>query len=156
MKFILNQRLHRIQHRPVNVIQQIQRRQQNQRRARIEFISAHKLSEYNTAQSAKPLLDVMTWYDDELVRCVILSAAVLQAERRISRVLHQLFKLTPTVTTVAWNYPRTHDPAFPSRGHRATTVVEIPPRGRNSPFTSAHTGFAHRTTSSKTRFTTFS
>jgi hypothetical protein len=42
------------------------------------------------------------------------------------------------------------------RGHRATTVVEIPPRGRKSPFTSAHTGFAQRTTSSSTRFTTFS
>ena len=42
------------------------------------------------------------------------------------------------------------------RGHLATTVVEIPPRGRNSPLTSAHTGFAHRTTSSSTRFTTFS
>src|ERR1700722_11217703 len=41
-------------------------------------------------------------------------------------------------------------------GHLATTVVEIPPRGRNSPLTSAHTGFAHRTTSSRTRLTTFS
>ena len=44
---------------------------------------------------------------------------------------------------------------FP-RGHFATTVVEIPPRGRKSPFTSAHTGFAQRTTSSSTRFTMFS
>ena len=33
------------------------------------------------------------------------------------------------------------------RGHLAITIVEIPPRGRKSPFTSAHTGFAHRTTS---------
>jgi antitoxin HigA-1 len=40
-------------------------------------------------------------------------------------------------------------PFFP-RGQRAITTVEIPPRGRNSPFTSAHTGFAQRTTSSST------
>jgi addiction module HigA family antidote len=38
---------------------------------------------------------------------------------------------------------------FP-RGHRAITTVEIPPRGRNSPFTSAHTGLAQPTTSSRT------
>src|SRR6202035_2997528 len=42
------------------------------------------------------------------------------------------------------------------RGHLATTTVEIPPRGRKSPFTSAHTGLAQRTTSSSTWFTTFS
>ena len=49
-------------------------------------------------------------------------------------------------------------PRFPflGRGHRAITVVEIPPRGRKSPFTSAHTGFAQRTTSSNTRLTIFS
>jgi hypothetical protein len=45
---------------------------------------------------------------------------------------------------------------FLGRGHLATTTVEIPPRGRNSPFTSAQTGLAHFTTSSSTRFTTFS
>ena len=46
---------------------------------------------------------------------------------------------------------------FPSgRGHRARTVVEIPPRGRNSPFTSAQTGLLQRTTSSSTRLTIFS
>ena len=45
---------------------------------------------------------------------------------------------------------------FASRGHRATTTVEIPPRGRKSPFTSAHTGFAQRTTSTSTWFTIFS
>ena len=47
-------------------------------------------------------------------------------------------------------------PVFFLRGHLATTVVEIPPRGRKSPFTSAHTGLAHRTTSFSTWFTTFS
>jgi len=48
-------------------------------------------------------------------------------------------------------------PVFPlGRGHFATITVEIPPRGRKSPFTSAHTGFAHRTTSSSTRLTMFS
>jgi hypothetical protein len=36
------------------------------------------------------------------------------------------------------------------RGHRATTTVEIPPRGRKSPLISAQTGFAQRTTSSST------
>ena len=41
-------------------------------------------------------------------------------------------------------------------GHFAITTVEIPPRGRKSPFTSAHTGLAQRTTSSRTRFTMFS
>lgn len=45
---------------------------------------------------------------------------------------------------------------FFGRGHFAKMVVEIPPRGRNSPFTSAHTGFAHFTTSSSTWLTTFS
>src|SRR5437667_7763487 len=41
-------------------------------------------------------------------------------------------------------------------GQRATTTVEIPPRGRKSRFTSAHTGRAHRTTSSSTWLTMFS
>ena len=45
---------------------------------------------------------------------------------------------------------------FSGRGHLATTTVESPPRGRKSPFTSADTGFAQRTTSSNTRFTIFS
>jgi hypothetical protein len=39
---------------------------------------------------------------------------------------------------------------FFSRGHSAITTVAIPPRGRNSPFTSAHAGRAHRTTSAST------
>ena len=48
-------------------------------------------------------------------------------------------------------------PRFPfGRGQRAIITVEIPPRGRKSPFTSAHTGRAHRTTSSNTRLTMFS
>jgi hypothetical protein len=45
---------------------------------------------------------------------------------------------------------------FLGRGHFAITTVEIPPRGRKSPFTSAHTGRAQRTTSSSTRLTMFS
>jgi antitoxin HigA-1 len=45
---------------------------------------------------------------------------------------------------------RHHCCFFFPRGHRAITTVEIPPRGRNSPFTSAHTGLAQRTTSSST------
>jgi len=47
-------------------------------------------------------------------------------------------------------------PDFLGRGQRAITTVEIPPRGRKSPFTSAHSGFAQRTTSSNTWFTMFS
>src|SRR6516162_7063358 len=42
------------------------------------------------------------------------------------------------------------------RGHFATTTVEIPPRGRKSPFTSTHTACAHFTASSSTWFTMFS
>ena len=41
-------------------------------------------------------------------------------------------------------------------GHFATITVESPPRGRKSPFTSAHTGFAQRTTSFNTWLTMFS
>ena len=42
------------------------------------------------------------------------------------------------------------------RGQRASTVVEMPPRGRNSPCTWAHTGSQARTTSSSTWLTIFS
>ena len=50
----------------------------------------------------------------------------------------------------------THSLRLPFLGHLATTTVEIPPRGRKSPYTSAHTGYAHFTTSSNTWFTMFS
>jgi hypothetical protein len=42
------------------------------------------------------------------------------------------------------------------RGQRASTVVPIPPRGRNSPRTTAHTGSQAFTTSSRTWLTMFS
>ena len=42
------------------------------------------------------------------------------------------------------------------RGYRAVTTVEIPPRGRKSPFTSAHTGSVAFTTSFNTWFAIFS
>ena len=41
-------------------------------------------------------------------------------------------------------------------GHLASTVVPIPPRGRNTPFTIAHFGLQARVTSSSTWFTMFS
>src|SRR5580765_8692415 len=42
------------------------------------------------------------------------------------------------------------------RGQRASTVVPIPPRGRKTPRTTAHSGSAALTMSSSTRFTMFS
>src|SRR6185437_4611519 len=42
------------------------------------------------------------------------------------------------------------------RGQSASTVAPMPPRGRNTPCTLAHSGSAARTTSSSTRFTMFS
>src|SRR5579864_6746350 len=48
MKFGLHQRLHRKQHRTVDVVQQVQRRQQNQRRPRVEFRLGHLAKEYIT------------------------------------------------------------------------------------------------------------
>src|SRR5512140_488204 len=45
---------------------------------------------------------------------------------------------------------------FFGRGQRAMTVVPSPPRGRNTPRTSAHFGFVHFTTSFNIWFTTFS
>jgi hypothetical protein len=41
-------------------------------------------------------------------------------------------------------------------GQRASTVVPMPPRGRNSPRTTAQTGLQAFTTSSNTRLTMFS
>src|ERR1019366_696137 len=52
MEFRLHQRLHGKQHRAVNVIQQVQRGQQGQRRAGIEFGRRHLAWEYNTADKS--------------------------------------------------------------------------------------------------------
>ena len=53
-----------------------------------------------------------------------------------------------------YSYPC--EPYTGGRGQRASTTVEIPPRGRKSPFTWAHTGWQALTTSSSTWLTTFS
>jgi len=45
---------------------------------------------------------------------------------------------------------------FEGRGHFASINVEMPPRGRKSPLTAAHTGLQARTTSSRMRLTAFS
>ena len=104
VELVLHQRLHREQHVAVDIIQQVQRREHDQRGARLEFRGGHRSSEYSMTLNQN---------------CIISASHF-------------------------------------ARGHFATTVVEIPPRGRNSPLTSAHTGFAQRTTSSSTRFTMFS
>jgi hypothetical protein len=49
-----------------------------------------------------------------------------------------------------------NDNYFFGLGHLASTVVPIPPRGRNTPFTTAHLGLQARATSSSTWFTMFS
>src|SRR5438445_12703122 len=46
--------------------------------------------------------------------------------------------------------------SFVLLGCLASITVPMPPRGRKSPLTTAHTGRAARTTSSSTRLTTFS
>ena len=88
-----------------------------------------------------------------------LSARSLQGRRRTARLARfesdRLYRLDSRGAGLA-RAVHTQPYFFRPRGHRATTVVEMPPRGRKSPFTSAHTGFDHRTTSSKTRFTMFS
>src|SRR5258708_39678751 len=47
-------------------------------------------------------------------------------------------------------------PYFFGRGQRASTAPPIPPRGRNTPLTTAHFGLASRSTSSSTRVSIFS
>src|SRR5580692_10152684 len=111
MEFALHQRLHRKQHRTVDVVKQVQRRQQSQRGPGIKFRLGHLAKEYITARiETRSSSDKPVYFPDFLF----------------------------------------------GRGHFATITVEIPPRGRKSPLTSAHTGRAHRTTSSSTRFTIFS
>ena len=58
---------------------------------------------------------------------------------------------TPVNATAGFAVPYTV-----GRGQRASTTVEMPPRGRNSPLTMAHTGSQALTTSSSTLLTTFS
>ena len=48
MKFILHHRLHRKQHIAINIVEQIQASQHDQRRAGIEIGRGHRSSEYNT------------------------------------------------------------------------------------------------------------
>ena len=48
MKFVLHQWLHREQHVAVRVVEQIERRQDNQRGARLEISLGHGSSEYST------------------------------------------------------------------------------------------------------------
>jgi len=49
LEFHLHQRLHRIQHGTVDVIDQVQRREHEQRSSGIEFRRRHLAWEYNTA-----------------------------------------------------------------------------------------------------------
>jgi hypothetical protein len=49
MEFALHQRLHREQNRPVNVVQQVQRRKQDKRGPGIKFRLGHLPKEYSTA-----------------------------------------------------------------------------------------------------------
>lgn len=51
MELLLHQRLHRKQHIAIHIIQQIERRQDNQRGARLEISLGHWSSEYNMPQS---------------------------------------------------------------------------------------------------------
>ena len=49
MKFALHQRLHRKQHRSVDVVEEVQRRQDDERGPGIEFALGHLAKEYNMA-----------------------------------------------------------------------------------------------------------
>src|SRR5579863_6204884 len=93
-----------------------------------------------------------------LNKSVILSAAVVSRTGAIAKskdpYSSALSAAQRGVPTIEW-HSHSYFRFFPL-GHRATTVVEIPPRGRKSPFTSAHTGLAHFTISSRTRLTMFS
>ena len=106
MELRFDQVLYGKQHGTVDVIEQVQRRQQRQCRPRIEFRRGHRSSEYSMVKNRK-------------------------ADSAKSQLPDHFLPFLP-------------------RGQRAITTVEIPPRGRNSPFTSAHTGRAQRTTSSNT------
>ena len=54
MKFVLHQRLHRKQHVAVRIIEQVQRREHEQRGAGIEFGRSHGSSEYSMACGQRP------------------------------------------------------------------------------------------------------
>ena len=56
MEFILHQRLHRKQHVAVHVVEQIERRQDNQRSARLEISLGHGSSEYSMRGRFSPAL----------------------------------------------------------------------------------------------------
>jgi hypothetical protein len=49
VKLVLDQRLHRKQHIAIHIIEQIQRRQDNQRGSRLKICLGHGSSEYSTA-----------------------------------------------------------------------------------------------------------
>src|SRR5579864_2231093 len=55
VKLVLHQRLHREQHIAVRIVEQIERSQDNQRRARVKVVLSHKSSEYSTADRFTPL-----------------------------------------------------------------------------------------------------
>src|SRR5215469_5462509 len=78
------------------------------------------------------------------------------------RVFHAIYAFPPG-TSFEWyspfgNFLCTYFCSLSTvlRGQRASTVVPMPPRGRNTPFTMAHTGSVAFTTSSSTWLTMFS
>src|SRR6266496_2440288 len=130
VEFVLHQRLHGIQDIPVNIVQQVQRGEYCQRCLGVEVRLGHGSSEYSMCAEK-------------------MRVARLAENNRLQRepLARQRLTLRPFASFAVFS-----SSYFNSRdlGHFATTTVEIPPRGRKSPFTSAHAGFAQRTTSSST------
>ena len=76
---------------------------------------------------------------------------------KLFRCIGRLGRVEYSDARVSWqqNHNRAENQDC-GRGQRASTAVPIPPLGRNTPFTTAHTGSVAFTTSSRTWFTMFS
>lgn len=123
MEFVLHERLNREQHVAVCIVEQIERREDNQRSLRLKIVLRHASSDYTMSN---------------------LELQIVTKTRNHKGHEGKLDWNSFVIFRVLGGYD------FAGLGHFAKMVVEIPPRGRNSPRTSAHTGFAHFTTSSST------
>src|SRR4029077_4900561 len=137
MKFCLKKILHREQHRTIYVVQEVQRGEQRERELRISLRRGHGRANITRAGNYKAVLSPKPHPE-------------LSPQRTLRFTKEKVLTTSFVLLRVLCGY------CFFGLGHRATIVVEIPPRGRNSPRTSAQTGFAHFTTSSSTWLTMFS
>ena len=90
MEFVLNQRLHREQHIAVDIVQQIERGQYEQRGAGMELLRGHGLREYSIAKRKSLFCHatlIQFWWRD-LVRHLAVRIQEREGRRAIGRNFH--------------------------------------------------------------------